>query len=541
MTIAQLGQVNKYNQKRKDGTPILPLTKLHLIYIMKYFKICLLLLPFLFMSFGVNTKIKKPNKKDREGANDAITISMDKLKIRGGLYLRYDDIMDNELHYPYDKKADKQATQRIIAKTPMIFNDDDVLGQGARYILLAGDSVNVTEDRHDKLLKFTSGDDVRNNELNFFNALKNNLENFSYYKMTKGIHFGDPSNQVLKEIFIYYKSADYRFANKYTLTKYNDQISFLKNYAKAHTISPKMEKIFEDILYFDYATFKFMTAVNLARQNLKPDSVLINDMQLFSQKINQDNYQYISGYRSSLRNYTIYLNIYNNPKKMPVYDLINQSFTGASKDYLLFYTIRKYVSAQKIESQMLAGFYKDCINNVYITEIKHYTGLADKKMQAALSDNMGKTTTFDAITQKYKLQKDSVLYIDFWASWCVPCIEQMSNSAKLREELKNYPIRFLYFSMDNSFSSWQTSSKLLKHNNSDNFLVANSFHSPLASAFKLTTIPRYIIINKEGDIIAGKGSGGAPSEKATKDLLMKLANEQIVAVGPIKQFANKNR
>ncbi|HVW98753.1 MAG TPA: TlpA disulfide reductase family protein [Mucilaginibacter sp.] len=494
---------------------------------MKYFKICIASFSFIFMTFANSPAISVLNKRTTD-INHVITINMENLKIREGLYLRYDDNMDNEFHYPYDKKAPKQITQRIIATRPVIFNDDDVLGQGARYVLLAGDSVSITENPHDSLLKFTSTDSVRNNELNFFNALKNNLENFNYYKITKGIKFGGPSNQVLKEIYIYYKSHDTKFALKYTSVKYNDQIAFLKKYAKKYSITPKMEKIFEDIFYFDYATFKFKIAATMAKKNEKPDSSLAHDIEFFKQKISDDNYQYISGYRSSLRNYTIYLNIADNKSKLPLYDLIKQNFSGPAKDYLLFYTVRKYLNEQKTDQQLMANFYRDCSNNEYTAEINHNANFIGHKKQAVLSDNKGKIITFDAIKQKYKSQKDSVLYIDFWASWCVPCIEQMAYSARLHKELKNYPIRFLYFSMDNSFASWQATSKQLKHNNADNFLVANSFHSPLANTFNLTTIPRYIIIDKDGDIISGKG--GAPSEKHTKELLMKLASEQIASV-----------
>jgi thiol-disulfide isomerase/thioredoxin len=502
---------------------------------MQYFKIRHLLVALLLV--GCNADDHTGTRTIPKKAGNQITINICKLETRNGLYLRYDDNMDNEQHYPYDKKAAKQNPVNLIAKEPVILNDDDVLAQGARYVLLAGDSINVTENQNDKLLRFVTADSIRNNELNFFNALKNNLENFNYYKMSRPIKFGSPSNQVLKEIYIFYKSTDYKFALEYTLTKYNDQISFLKDYAKLHSISPKMQKIFEDIFYFDYTTFRFMTATNLVKRNLKPDSNLLNDMQVFNRKINEGNYQFISSYRSSLRDYALYLNATNNQKKLPIYDLIDQNFKGNAKDYLLFYAVKRAIRDQKIAPQLTANFYKDCGNDVYIAEIKHSINLADHKMQAALSDNTGRTTTFEEIKQKYKLQKDTVLYIDFWASWCVPCIEQMAYSAKLRQDLKNLPIRFLYFSMDNSFASWQASSKQLKHNNADNFLVANSFHSPLATTFKLTTIPRYIIISKDGDIISNKD--GAPSEAATRKLLITLANEHITAAVTKSKTDNK--
>ncbi|MES2113263.1 MAG: TlpA disulfide reductase family protein [Bacteroidota bacterium] len=500
---------------------------------MKLLKMCVFLLLLIF-AWSCNNTRKKISSVKKDNA-EVIIVSMDKLVTRDGLYLRYDDNMDNEMHYPYDKTAATQPMQRISSQDPVIFNDDDVLGQGARYVLVPGDSVRITENPGDKMLKFTSNNDIRNNELGFFNALKNNLEKFNYYKMAQAIKFGGAKNQVLKEIFIYYKSADYKFAVNYTTAKYNDQLAFLKSYESGHPLSPKMQQVFEDILYFDYTTFKFMIALNMAKRNLKPDNEFAAEVQTFQQKISKENYSYISGYRSSLRDYVTYLNITANPQKLPVYSLISQNFSSYAKDYLLFYTVRKYISAQKINEQMLNDFYGDCQNSAYTSEIKRISDLSSHETQrGTLTDNMGKKTTLDAIRDRYKAQKDSVLYIDFWASWCVPCMQQMPYAAKLREDLKDYPIRFLYLSMDNSFSSWQSSSKLLKHNSADNFLVANNFHSPLASTFNLTTIPRYIIINKAGEIIAQKDNNGAPSEKGTSELLIRLANEKIAANSPVK-------
>jgi len=452
--------------------------------------------------------------------NDTITISLDKLKSRGALYLRYSDDIGNEMHYLYDKNASKQVTQKIISKAPVIFHDDDVLGQGTMYVLLGGDSITIAEAPNDKLLKFSTKNSVRNNELNFFRAMNNNLENFNYFKLSKGVQLLDPLNQVFTEMFIFYKSTDYDFAAKYANTKYHDQLVFLNDYVKKYPVSAEMKNFFADLIYFHYAEYKFRVAFGIANSNKKLDSSIVKDITLFKQKINNPHFKCMPDFMTSLQYYFNYLTIINKQKNIPVNELIKQNFNGAAKDYLLFYTINRVINKQKYDPELLKSFYKDCGNPAYVAEINRIAGMLTPGKQTLLSDNAGSKKTFeDLIAQN----KGKVLYIDFWASWCVPCIEQMPYSAKLHGELKNYPIRFLYFSMDNSFSSWQTVSKQLKHNNADNFLVANSFNSLLASSFKLTTIPRYIIINKAGTMVSAEGY--EPSGKSTKDFLLKLAKE----------------
>lgn len=38
---------------------------------------------------------------------------------------------------------------------------------------------------------------------------------------------------------------------------------------------------------------------------------------------------------------------------------------------------------------------------------------------------------------------DTMLFVNFWATWCKPCIAEMPSMVILQQKLKNYPITFL--------------------------------------------------------------------------------------------------
>lgn len=43
---------------------------------------------------------------------------------------------------------------------------------------------------------------------------------------------------------------------------------------------------------------------------------------------------------------------------------------------------------------------------------------------------------------------DTLYVVNFWATWCKPCIEEMPHFIQLAENLKDQPVRFFLVSMD---------------------------------------------------------------------------------------------
>jgi len=45
-------------------------------------------------------------------------------------------------------------------------------------------------------------------------------------------------------------------------------------------------------------------------------------------------------------------------------------------------------------------------------------------------------------------ENDSITVLNFWATWCKPCVAELPHFEKVRKEMKEKPIRFLYISLD---------------------------------------------------------------------------------------------
>lgn len=116
-----------------------------------------------------------------------------------------------------------------------------------------------------------------------------------------------------------------------------------------------------------------------------------------------------------------------------------------------------------------------------------------------LLSSKGEKITFDNLIKQCKGKK---VYVDFWASWCVPCLEEMKFSKQLRDSAKFNDIVFIYLALNDKEDRWKQkfdSAHLrdFKHN----YLILNSNDAIFIKQNKINTLPRYMIFDKLGKLI----------------------------------------
>jgi thiol-disulfide isomerase/thioredoxin len=55
---------------------------------------------------------------------------------------------------------------------------------------------------------------------------------------------------------------------------------------------------------------------------------------------------------------------------------------------------------------------------------------------------------FDGLRPMLEARGDSILIINFWATWCRPCVEEIPDFLEAAEELKSQKLRFFFVSLD---------------------------------------------------------------------------------------------
>ena len=93
------------------------------------------------------------------------------------------------------------------------------------------------------------------------------------------------------------------------------------------------------------------------------------------------------------------------------------------------------------------------------------------------------------------------ILLDFWASWCGPCRNEMPNLVKLYKECKGKNFEIIGVSLDQKPGPWKKAVKDLKMTwpQACDFQV---WYGPVARKYNLSAVPYTVLINPEGKIEA---------------------------------------
>lgn len=105
-------------------------------------------------------------------------------------------------------------------------------------------------------------------------------------------------------------------------------------------------------------------------------------------------------------------------------------------------------------------------------------------------------TLVSKILEKYK---GKVLYVDFWAPWCGPCLGQLPYLTDLKHKFNN-KVTFINFGCRTGELAWKAAIK--KHNiKGENYLLDDNQYFQFKELFKINGIPHFVLIDKNGEII----------------------------------------
>ena len=128
-----------------------------------------------------------------------------------------------------------------------------------------------------------------------------------------------------------------------------------------------------------------------------------------------------------------------------------------------------------------------------------------------------KLTDFKGKPISLKQYQGKTIFINFWATWCKPCIYEMPSIAEAQSMLQNEKIIFL-------LASNESAEQIKDFSNAHNYkfyyvIIENS------EEMNVQALPTTFIFNRKGNLVFSETGSRKWNEKNNIDLILKIAKE----------------
>ncbi len=127
------------------------------------------------------------------------------------------------------------------------------------------------------------------------------------------------------------------------------------------------------------------------------------------------------------------------------------------------------------------------------------------------------------LAEGWETMKGAVIYVDFWASWCPPCVKSFPFMSQLTHELKDKGLKVIAINLDESVED----AKEFLTKRSVNFPILIDASKQCAQDFGVIAMPSTYIIDKKGFVRHIHRGFRAGEAEELRSLIEQLLMEEI--------------
>lgn len=198
--------------------------------------------------------------------------------------------------------------------------------------------------------------------------------------------------------------------------------------------------------------------------------------------------------------------------------MVDKTIESMMEAYILSYKMSETYEQDKAFFRKLAVHFSSeeqrerlCTRFDYLK----YTTVGSSAPDAMLKNEMGQLVTMEQFKGRY-------VYIDLWASWCIPCRKEIPFLQKLEKAYEGKNIAFVSISLDKKSSTWKSTLEALQMHGHQLFGGESAF----AEQLNVTSIPHFLLYDPDGKLRMYRAP--APSSEQIRPLLDKLLSQQSI-------------
>lgn len=122
-----------------------------------------------------------------------------------------------------------------------------------------------------------------------------------------------------------------------------------------------------------------------------------------------------------------------------------------------------------------------------------------KKNEESIEQETIAKSTEEVVSKYIDKYEGKVIYVDFYATWCGPCREEIPYAKQLYKEFENKDVVFLNLCANSKKEDWENLKK--QHNlEGENYLLTNEEFYLLSRIYDVKGFPTYLLIDKNGNV-----------------------------------------
>ncbi len=187
------------------------------------------------------------------------------------------------------------------------------------------------------------------------------------------------------------------------------------------------------------------------------------------------------------------------------YEIAKKMFYGETQAYIQSELIRE--GLKNNEMYVMLDVYHDFVTNTqYDTYAHTATDVFYTKNRYAVGSQAPSFTMTDIYGNPVSLYDyaGKVIYIDFWATWCRPCVSKIEMTKTVQSRLSRNDVVFIHVSLEKSEARWKDSVKF-RNLAGVHLYAEGGMESEIVSTYNVKTIPEYFIIDRNGAFVKKPG------------------------------------